>query len=419
MSHIAKMIISFLFISTLLVGCMSQEEIPFNDATITETLFPLLPTVISPSQTLVITQSLATPTIDVKALQDEVIEGCVKLTNGDLDHQLDGILLLQSQGNYRLLNISNLSETPLIDQPGRIYAHHVSPDRKHLIVEVCDDGCVYILKNSTQIINTIPSQNYWILWQWLDNDRVIILSRIEPHNVVILSPFTGDVEILEVNLPNPYTIHQTEKESVIPISLNPSLNNVLFYKENLGGRLILWNINERREIVSLPYELDRSVGFDSWSPDGQRYVTASPDNRTTTVNALFEINVDGALSQLTHYDQEYEFSNVTSPVWSPDNQHIAFWLKLSTPTNSNPENLSQYLAIMDALSLETKILCQTFSTPYYSAFPIYWSSDGRQLIANTRTDKGVVEPIVIDIVRNTRTKINTGGSWVEGWMITP
>jgi hypothetical protein len=74
---------------------------------------------------------------------------------------------------------------------------------------------------------------------------------------------------------------------------------------------------------------------------------------------------------------------------------------------------------MDALSLETKILCQTFSTPYYSAFPIYWSSDGRQLIANTRTDKGVVEPIVIDIVRNTRTKINTGGSWVEGWMITP
>ena len=255
-----------------------------------------------------------------------------------------------------------------------------------------------------------------MLSQWLDNNRVIIWSLTEPHDLFVLDPFTGLVNTIKVDLYNPYAIQHTPEESLIPISVDPSLDKLFYYDEAFGGRLILWDLKDKQEIVSLPYHVDSSVGFDAWAPNGQQYVTAAPDNRTTTKNALFKIDMDGVLTRLTYYDQNYEFANVTGPAWSPDNRHIAFWVKIGTGTNTNPDELSQYLAVMDIANSETNIYCLTYSTPYYPAFPVIWSPAGNQLIANTRNDQGIVEPVLIDLVDLTKEKIETQGKWVKGWM---
>ena len=403
-------------LSTLFASC-SPVGGSFPNTTITApSVKATSVSTVAPTATITSHSPSSTATFDSILTQDVITGDCNTLSDEDVSDQVDGILLLRYQNNFRLLDIRNATVSNLLEQEGNVRARLVSPDNRYLLVEVCSNGCKYILKNSTQVLDTIPVRSDWVLWQWLDNERVVILSRIEPHDVTILNPFTGDVEEFSIDLPNPYSLSQTPEESVIPISLNPSLNKVLFYDEQFGGRLILWSIDEEREIVSVPYNVDRSVGFGSWSPDGQKYITSSPDNRTTTMNALFSIDRNGILTRLTNFDQNYEFANVTNPVWNPDNQHIAFWLKIGSESSSKPEDLPQFLTIMNVSSLETKVLCQMYSISDYPAFPVIWSPNGQQLIANTRTDEGIVEPVLIDIAHLTRTKVSTQGNWVEGWL---
>jgi hypothetical protein len=403
-------------VTLLLISC-SPSKID-SEAISTPQKTPLIEHTSAPAMTVTTYPPPRTATNESTSTQNEITENCIELSEENSGIHGSGILLLRSQLDLNnILNLQDSAESKLINQDGMLRSYLISPDMKHLLVEVCNNGCKYVLKNSVETINTTPSQSDWVLWQWLDNKRVIILSRIEPHNVMLLDPFTGNIEKFGLDLPDPYTIHQTNIESIIPISFNPSLSTVLFYEEKPKGKLVLWSIDNAREIASLPYTVGRSVSFSPWSPDGQRYVTVSPNPRVTKANELFEINIDGFITQLTHYNQENEFANVASPVLSPDNQHIAFWLKISTASNSNPEDLPQYLAIMDTFSLETKILCQTYSTPYYPSSSVFWSSDGQQLIANTRTNEGIVEPTLIDLVHLTKTKINTHGAWVEGWMV--
>jgi len=118
--------------------------------------------------------------------------------------------------------------------------------------------------------------------------------------------------------------------------------------------------------------------------------------------------------RLTFYDQQYNFGNVANPAWSPDSSHIAFWLRLSEEKVVNIEEIPQYLAVMNVQTREVKVYCQTAgSTP--GDF-ISWSSDGNQLIVNTRTLQDTAEPLLIDLIHLTKTILPTRNSFVEGWL---
>jgi hypothetical protein len=384
-------------------ACSTKVEIADNSPTP-----ELIEPVVMPSATL---KPAAT-------VQDELlIDACIELKP---DHTLQaaGFLLLQddSGDTNNLMNLTTMAITKIPEQAGSVYLPIVSPDGKHLIGEVCAEDCNYVLRTPDRIVNTIASQKDWVMRQWLDNERVIILTLHQPHDVLILNPFTGDIEKLSLSLNDPFTISRGPEESLIPVNLDKSLSKALYYDEHAEGRLILWDISEAKELVTLPYTVNPSVAFNgySWSPDGKTYITVAPNNVSS--NALYSLNINGELTKLTDYDQEYLLANITYPVWSPDNRHIAFWLKVAKTSSEKPDELSQYLAVMDTLNLETKIYCQTFGNPFYPAFPMHWSPDGLQLITNTRTERGAVEPVLIDLVHLTKTNINTQGSWVEGWL---
>ena len=238
-----------------------------------------LPTIITPIET---TSAIATPpampieqtpsieTTSSAPYVDQISRECIELIDEDItDASTSGILLLQRNEQYSALNLSNLSVSKLTKTPGRIYSPRISPDMRHLLIEVCDDSCNYVLMEAEKSINVISAHNDWVLGEWLDNERVLILSLFEPHNIVILNPFTGGFESIQLSLPKPYTIPRGPNENLIPISIAPSLETVLFYSEDLGGRLVAWDIRSGREIASLPYTVDRSVGFGSWSPMGK------------------------------------------------------------------------------------------------------------------------------------------------------
>jgi len=366
---------------------------------------------------------LPSPTpVSVETAQNDTTKSCVELKSDDTNKEMDGFLLLDNSyiGKYSFMNLKTMSITKIPEQAGEQYLPIVSPDGKHLIGEVCAEECNYVLRTPDQVVNTIPSQDDWVMRQWLDNERVIILTLLPPHNVLIMNPFTGDIEKVSLHLNDPFTTYRGGEESLIRLNIDRSLSKVLYYDEHFGGRLILWDIKKEKELISLPYNVNAAVSFDqsSWSPDGESYLTTAPDDNQASSNALYSLGMNGNLTQLTFYDQQYPYAKVAIPVWSPDNQHIAFWVKISALSNVKPDELLQYLAIMDISTLETKIYCQTFSTAKYPAFPVVWSPDGLQLVAPTRTDQGVIEPVIIDLIHLTKTKINTQDSWVEGWLLS-
>lgn len=401
-----------LALAFLLIGCS-----PAPDAT---KVMPIPEeTESTPPSTFAMTPPSMTPDE-----QTSFSDGCIELNSVTADESnLSGFLILRKGiEGYYFLDLKTNTILDIGPNHERIYGYIINPNGKFIFAEACrGDNCYYILRTIDQVITTLPSRNDWVLWRWLDNERIIILTLLEPHDVVVLNPFTGDEATIHLELPDPYTIVRTGTESLIPTSIDLSLKRALFYDEQNGGRLVLWNLDTQEEIASIPYRVDRSVGHDlifGWSPNGEKIIVGTPDQRNTVPNEIFVLNMDGNVAQLSSYNQKYEFANVTGLVWNPDNRRIGFWLKIGTSANSNPDDLPQHLAILDTDSLETQIYCLTFSPALYPAFSIIWSPDGRHLIANTRLASGIVEPTLVDLTRGTQSVISgTQGMWVEGWMV--
>jgi Tol biopolymer transport system component len=154
-----------------------------------------------------------------------------------------------------------------------------------------------------------------------------------------------------------------------------------------------------------------------WSPGGTKIVTPWPKGATWLANELVTIDMDGNTTKLTNFNESYSFANLEDPVWSPDGQHIGFWLKVSNADNSNPSDLRQWLAVVDTSSLETQIYCMAYSIPIYPAFSIVWSPDGQQLIANIRLPNGDMQPTLVNLINQTQTIIDgTQGMRVKDWL---
>ena len=414
-----KLEIIFLLL-LILSGCSSIRVIPSPQPAPEEIQTPTLPV---PTETETLSGT-STPEADYP-------KGCVDLATTTLDGTgPDGLFVMRDErlNNYFLDPKSNkLSD--LGEERNSVAFFAISPNRKFILAgsaETCTNGeCRYILRTAEKIIkNSILIPEDWFATRWLDNERVIVVSRLQQNDVKVLNPFSGDQTNVHMDLRNPYTIEAGRFERVAPTSLDASLKRVVFNERD--GTLILWNLDAHEVIASLPLA-DAVSSFDSnlWSLDGRKFVTTSPNaplwatppvESLWAANELFTLGVDGNLAQLTNYNHEYQFANVSNPSWSPDNRHIGFWLKVGD-ANSDPENLRQWLAIIDTSTFETKIYCLSFSIPSLPAFPLVWSPDGEQLIANTRLPNGDVRPTLVNLTDQTQALISSAqGMFVENWV---
>lgn len=346
---------------------------------------------------------------------------CINLDTTDKASGGEGFVVLQNPFNnkYGFLNLNTTEYSNLQEQNAESYYPYISPNKKYLIGEVCNQTCVYVLSTTSSIVNTISVQNGWSLRQWLDNEHVLIVSLFEPRSFIVLNPFTGDFSNIPLKLNNPYAVYRTEQESFMPVSVDAAIGKVLYFDENFGGRIIMLDINTKQEILAIPFNVDLASRFypESWSPNYQTYVAAAPDNRSTTKNFLFSFGTDGSFARLTYYDQEFPFANVTYPSWSPDGQHIAFWLKISREATDNIEEIPQYLAIIDLSTMETKVYCITHG-PYPANNGMFWNTKGTQIVTNTQNQNREYQPVLIDLIQLTKTNLNVEDR-VIGWMEMP
>ncbi|MBI5351760.1 MAG: PD40 domain-containing protein [Chloroflexi bacterium] len=404
---------SFFFFSILflLMGCM-PHSVDTSAPKETETI--AVPALTAPVTT--------TSTMDI---QTPPAEGCIQLTL-DKDHGVtsDGFLIARnSKVDYLFLNIKSKKTTGIGPHNETIYGYIVSPNKKLMFTDAClGDHCYYILRTIDQVVNTFPTHNDWYPWGWLDNERIIILTRLEPHDVVILNPFTGTETTIHLDLSNPHINIQTDTESLIPTSLDSSLERVFYYDEKNGGRLVLWDINNRKEISTLAFVVpaDETVGYglaSGWSPNGKKLVTVSPNNHNDIPNELYELDVDGNVVQLSKFNQKYQFANVSVPAWNPDGRNIGFFLRFGNAPVTNWHDLEQRLAILDTETLAVKSYCLPEKITFLPASWITWSPDGQQLAVTAKLSNGKVKPILIDVVRKVISIIETPQNMVvEDWM---
>lgn len=396
-----------------------NQPVPKETATQTPT---------SPTKTPTPTSTF-TPTLSLKEIaQADFLKNSIDLTPATFESViLDGsIVFSDSQTdnyffydmkNKKIVDIGKSHEETITDL-------EVSPNKKLMLVSICPKGiCDHILRTVDKILKTnLATEDDWALARWLDNERFVFLPQIkpgqplQPQHEVIYNVFTGEKSNLQLYLPNPETIGKSGgPDNMFQASLAPSLKRVIFTDRN--NRLVLWNLDTQKEMAALPRALGVSeFGSNGWSPDGKKFVTISPydfidpfGRGIMAANELFIFDMDGNLTQLTHYNEKVPFVSIHKPSWSPDNRRIAFWLTIGDDA-TDPQHLQERLAIFDTSTFEARLYRSASRAPSTS---LVWSPDGQQLIIHVwKTDLTLV-----DLAHETESSIpDTQNMWALDWM---
>jgi hypothetical protein len=404
-----KLIIMFLIIS-FAIGCSPGTLTPNIQANPTEMSTTVMPLPV-PSATTAVTS--ATPEPDFP-------EECINLTEVPRDISvLKGTLIVAKEGapyfldpkSNQILDIEDKTQVSEIVPSTDMSLVMVSPNTKFLYVSPISKNYT-IIRTADKVVKTYDRQGQedWNRIRWLDDERLFHQNFLAPrgiYSIVIYNPFTGEQKNMQLDLPNPYIVEDIGgRLSWVKVDIDPTLKRMLYNDKD--ERLVLWDLDARKEIASLPAPTDLLHG--SWSPDGKKFAIAVPTLDSSAPAELYMIDMDGTV-KMTDFNQKYPFASVdiwTWPEWSPNGRYIAFQLEISNVANPNPDDLRQWLAITDTTTLETQIYCLSGG--------IVWSPDSTQVIIDTHVSGEEVKPVLVDLTRRTKTALDTHGLFVAGWM---
>jgi hypothetical protein len=397
-------------------------------STATKTLSPTLtPTPIPPSETP--TETLS-PTPD-----SGVIQNCLAIQPNPPDRlTYSGKVALEDtipgNADISLYDLSTGEMTRIADQGAGL---SVSPD--HTLYAYRD-----IAKNRLEVFSADGKQIKSLTWRaawrlierWLDNQRMAIVTSgkspvtgywLYPPDVLFLNPFTSQAQTLRSNYPDldwslgtvsflPWftysvTIYSTDLKRVV----YPGY--VFLNSPDVGTGYILYGLPEEKKLAEIPNQWRNSPPL--WSPDGSRFVMVGKDNE------VYLVSYDGVISKVTHLNPDFDKDSNTRLLfdpwyysWSPDNQHIAFWLRAA--------ETDQYIfAVLDTLSGEINNYCISGGKRGEGrpSYPV-WSPDGKMLVvaANANTEKKEYKMILVDFEKHIGFILASDQAPV-GWLATP
>jgi dipeptidyl aminopeptidase/acylaminoacyl peptidase len=399
-----------LFMFFILLGCSPTATTPIIQASSPET-----------------NVTATTPPAPSVTLAPDFPDGCINLTETLLyTKELNGLFVVYDFDNNnfyfldpkanQILSIEEKKQISLVASENDNISVWISPNKKFIQVSPIYKNYA-ITRTIDKIIKTSDTQGQedWNRGRWLDNEHMFFQHWLVPdgNTIVIYNPFTGEESNKQLDLPNPYVVVDGGGTiSWVRADIDPSLTRVL-YNDN-DGRLVLWDLDIKKEIASLPAPTD--LGEGKWSSDGREFAMPLPSS-SSAATELFTIDMNGIVKKLTNFNQTYSFANIDArPSWSPDGRQIAFWLKVSNLANPDPDDLRQWLAITNTTTLNTQIYCLSPNKPPTHGEDIIWSSDSQQLIVNTEVLSEEVKPILVDLTHQTQSKLDTHGLWVDDWM---
>lgn len=236
----------------------------------------------------------------------------------------------------------------------------------HELVVISGDGEVH---------STIRWEDQWQSFDWLDDERLVLVRHEVPSVVETLNVLTNERQSITATLPGFWT--PTEwlygKWDVV---YDRELTRVAYMREAPAGkgfvpsRFVLWDTQSEQEL----WAIDRwSPTFIEpvWSPDGTRLAVAvlneGEDNSIRDRFELFILSPGGSATKWIDISGYYGDLLHLHMKWSPDGRYLAF----------APESERPFL-ILDTVTRQVLNYCIT--TNAYAG-DILWSPDSTQVIA--------------------------------------
>lgn len=395
-----------------------------------------LPTVTTTSTPLPFTPSPAawiSPTIPAEVLRFQCPDVTKDLPSTAIEA---GILVLADDEDFSayLMDTTGWIESPLPEgEYASLMDFAVSPDRQWLAYEVYevekDQSTLVIIRADGSQKITIAMEEWWRDFEWLDTERLAIERLIgdwDPNApLIILNPFTGQRQELRLQIQGMYMdrVHWGAFSSIKGV-YDPTLTRVVYPLQEADVPAVLRDVETGQDIVSIPYG---RINIPRWSPDGKRVaVVALVGELGKPREEFFIMNWEGEVTQSTHLNEYLSNTWINTFSWSPDGQHIAFWL------NTDPEFVNwslktepipyDHLAVLDTVTgtvIDYCILGHPGFTDGITFSPI-WSPDGQQLLVQSIDPENSERfPVVIvDIYQGWATEISENLLPV-GWLMVP
>jgi WD40-like Beta Propeller Repeat len=302
----------------------------------------------------------------------------------------------------------------------------VSPDKMYLAYSDWSDEDgnfkLVVTDASGQQLIVIPWENDWfLLVQWLDNQRLVIIKKSYPlYSTVILNPFTGEQQEIPSDYPNIQTtfeVHNWGDYSYSEAIYDPTLTRVVYMQEVGGyGAFVLRDLQEgvtlgRFQIDKWDYGLNPK-----WSPDGDRLAIIIDEITVPnqTAQEFYTISREGQATRLTFFSNQYIYSRIGKYSWSPDGRYIAFWW-----SNDPDYYKGEQLAVLDTMTRSVINYCIPGAEYGPYALDPVWSPDGLQvLVENITSRNGIRYALLVDFAQGFAARIAEGRTPV-GWMVSP
>lgn len=330
---------------------MSTQQIstittPIISPEVTDTLQPLLTPTLPVAESTPTTSILST---ESQKLHEIVFDRCLTISPEPPSGNNMPWTLLFLRGNIPFAINPNTGERTEQDRPSRYATNFtISPDGKWLAYAVYSKNDFSLIVEPSGNILTNSSQGR-ITWRsswpsslvsWINNENVMIVRNHGLENfgsMLIFNPFTRQQrDFFLQQLPN-YLSYQLgmsgsylmDHGNLIP---DPTLKRVVYPAwPDDDLQLVLWDVENKRELASLRYTLSQLSRDPLWSQDGSDFLIASTKEQSVE---WYQVTRDGVVEQLTYFGEFLNDAEFNYPSRSWNGSRLAFQLMYNSRKNS-------------------------------------------------------------------------------------
>ena len=398
----------FILILTLFLGaCVSQKNVPQQEAPLLATLPVTSVSSQPPIQTEILPQVTQAISVQYRKTCIERFDASF-VSRGFLFYKKGDPLF--SRDFYRM----NLIDSQLlaIDDSVSSMPRSISPDGKRYFAYEQDENGLFLHINSFDgtEISRLKWDSSWgdvVHLSWLNADQLSVLAHspgsTSEYQVIIFSATLSDPQILKPDMPKSLS-------SLAPmIYFHPDLNKAVYIS---GIFFVLWDAQSQDDIWQ-KQGVNYSLLPGGWSPDGQ-WFAMSIIREGSEISEIFMVDPYGQEQQLTFLAESFPSTRkvyLLQMQWSPDGKHIAYTYFLEGgDVNSRLSNL----AVVDIASQTTIDYC----VKLHQDGQLVWSPDGKQLAFTTLLDDGTNPFAVVLDIEDGSAKILLENAFPLGWMLS-